>query len=124
MTLRRRVARKASAPPAQAELRLSPPKRLRPDDLVRRHFASCSPEGVPASYREITHSEYRGAGKRRTAVASLVMVDGLQATVEVFGWGDGCVGHRWLEWEGADLAFEDGRWQRVDLSGDQDGAPA
>jgi hypothetical protein len=41
------------------------------------------------------------------------MLDGLRSTVEVFGWGPGCAGHRWLKWEGDHLSFEEGRWMRV-----------
>jgi len=106
-----RLLQKATAP-AQLDLRLSRPAKLTARDVVQRHLLGVLPPGVPPSFSRIDSAEFQGSGRGRTAVAALIMVDGLPATVEVFAWGAGCSGHRWLKWEGDALFFEDGRWQR------------
>jgi hypothetical protein len=81
-------------------------------DHIRTHLQSVLPPGEPPNFTCIKSAEFKGTGRRRTAIGDLLMVDGSSATVEVFGWGVGGFGHRWLKWEGPALFFENGKWQR------------
>ena len=74
---------------------------------------STLPPNVPPNFRSIDRAEFAGSGVLRTVVADLTMFDGLAATVEVFSHGLGSTGHRWLAWQGDDVSFEKGGWQRV-----------
>lgn len=110
---RRRAVPKTPAPTQQMALKFGRPMKRTAANVVSEHLLGVLPTGVPPGFTSIDSAEFRGAGRKRTAVAVLTMIDGLKSTVEVFGWGAGCAGHRWLAWEGDDLSFEDGRWQRV-----------
>jgi hypothetical protein len=48
----------------------------------------------------------------RSATASVTMVDGGDAVVQVFQWKSGCCGHRWLSWHGAPLYWDGSFWRR------------
>lgn len=104
----RAVTKKPASQPDQLFLRLSPPKKLTADDVVRSHMLSVFPPSVPPPYSEIVSAEFSGVGRKR-----LTMFDGLKSTVEVFLWGAGAAGHRWLAWDGGDASLEAGRWVRV-----------
>jgi hypothetical protein len=83
------------------------------ESVIRTHFLGVLPPNVPPNFSAIEGAEFRGTGRARTAVGRLTMADGLSSTVEVFAWGSGCAGHRWLSWEGDPLSYEDGQWRRV-----------
>jgi hypothetical protein len=102
-----------TVPHGQLLLRLAKPPSMTAEGVVRKHMLSILPVLVPPSFTSINDAEFRGTGRRRTAVARLTMFDGLDATVEVFAWGQGAAGHRWLAWDGGDTSFEDGLWVRV-----------
>lgn len=97
----------------QLDLRFKGPAKPRPEDIVRKHLLDVLPPGAPPGFTSISDAELWDAGAKRSAVATVTMMDGLKSRVEVFGWGVGLAGHRWLSWEGGDLCFEGGRWIRV-----------
>lgn len=99
-------------PPGQTALVFGKPKPLTAAAIVERHLLSVLPPGVPPQFSVIKLAEFRGRGPKRTAVAWLTMVDGLSATIEVFGWGAGCSGHRWLEWDDPAIFWDGKDWQR------------
>lgn len=111
-----RPTSKEAAPADQLDLRFSRIKKVTAFDEVKAHLLDVLPPGVPPSYKDILSAEYVGSGRKRTAVAELVMFDGERAVVEVFWWGSfdsvKCYGHRWLVWNGPAAYFEGGEWKR------------
>lgn len=83
-----------------------------PAERIRQHLASVLPPGVPSMYRQMDNAAFTGTGRAKVATARLTMLDGLTATVEVFGFGYECFGHRWRDWQGTNLYFQGGRWRR------------
>lgn len=87
------------------------------EELVAEHLAACLPLDTPPSYRRIVSARFVGTGRKRVAVAELEMFDGQPAKVEVHEYGKGGYGfggssHRWLEMEGGNACYWNGRWQR------------
>lgn len=108
LALRPRRRGRAAVPvvAGQYAFRFRPPAPDTAESAVRSHLLAVLPPGIPPSFARIEAAEFQGRGRSRTAVAKLTMCDGLAATVEVFSWGHGCAGHRWLAWEGAPLFAE------------------
>lgn len=52
--------------------------------VVETALLAVLPEGVPPSFRRIMWARFEGSGRKRYAVAGLMMFDGLGATVEVW----------------------------------------
>ena len=105
-------AQKARAPLTQMQFTFGKPGRPNAEAVIRGHLLACLPAGVSPSFARIERATFRGQGRSRIAIANLLMVDGGMASVEVFGWGGGCLGHRYTAWEGAPLFFEGGQWRR------------
>lgn len=82
------------------------------EEHISQHLASVLPNGVPAMYQQMEGVAFVGSGRARVATARLTMIDGLTATIEVFGFGYGCFGHRWRDWQGPNLYFQNGEWRR------------
>lgn len=75
--------------------------------FMREAYASTVPPGTPLPFdamRNITRK-----GKRYTA--QVEMFDGLPAVLQIKR--DHIMCFEWLELEGGDICFEDGRWVRV-----------
>lgn len=86
--------------------------RIDPSKHISQHLASVLPPGTPSMHLQMEDATFTGTGRARIATARLTMLDGLTATVEVFGFGYGCFGHRWKDWQGPDLYFQGGEWRR------------
>lgn len=69
------------------------------------------PPGVPPCFREITSAHFRRAGRRKVAVADVIMFDGRSSTVEV--WRQGfCTVHRWTLMPGGNAYWTGSEWRR------------
>ncbi|MEH3063838.1 MAG: hypothetical protein PGN33_14215 [Methylobacterium radiotolerans] len=90
-------------------------------DAVRAVLLAVLPPGVPPSFLDITAAWYEGKGRRRKAVALVVMFDGMPATVElsVGGKMGGYTvwSHRWTDMPGGACSWEGDRWVRCDEDG-------
>lgn len=77
---------------------------------IRQVLLSVLPPGATPSFRKIVSARFVG---QRKVVAELEMVDGLPASVEAWQWRPDGWAHRWLRFDGGDLFWENGRWQRA-----------
>lgn len=78
---------------------------------------SCTPQNIPLPFTKILAATFLAKGrKNRTAVASLEMVDGLGAVIQVSKWGpfDDAWSLQWHEVEGGALYWDRnvGAWVR------------
>lgn len=79
-------------------------------ELVERVLRDVLPPGAPPSFARVIGARFVGPQQVR---AELEMIDGLPAEIEVWEWLPGAWAHRWLRFEGGDLCWKGGRWQRV-----------
>jgi hypothetical protein len=82
-------------------------------EIIDRCLSSSLPEGAPPFWREISRAKKSGSGHNLKAVGDVTMFDGLRGVVEV-SWTGPFVGHRWVQWEGADIEWSGAAWKRVD----------
>lgn len=78
------------------------------------------PPNVPPSFTEVTTGHFIGLGRKRFAVANVIMFDGLPASVKCWrydndeglhGWA-----HQWLELTGGNISWNGTKWERVQES--------
>lgn len=89
--------------------------------FVADYLQGLLPPGTPPNWREIDGAKFVGFGQHVEALANLTMVDGLRAKVCIRRWSRGMLGHRWIDWEGEALFFENGAWQREEACNTDDG---
>lgn len=85
---------------------------MAPGEFVLSAMRDCLPEGVPLSFTLVSA---RWITRRKRAVATVTMFDGLPAELEVWAWAKGAGrAHHWNSMSGGAASFEGGRWVRVD----------
>ena len=85
-------------------------------DEIRRVLTEILPSGVPPFFRRIVGASFNGNGNKQIS-AELEMFDGGHATVVAWQWLPGAWAHRWVNLEGGDVSWEDGRWWRINAEG-------
>lgn len=80
-------------------------------EMIIAHMASCLPLGAPLSFT-IDRARFEGTGRGRSAIADVTMFDRVPGRVEVFQWGHGQFGHRWISVGGADCFLGPLGWAR------------
>ncbi|MGG3884326.1 hypothetical protein [Brevibacillus panacihumi] len=77
---------------------------------------SSIPEHIPLPFEEVLAARFL-ARKKKTAAASLLMIDGKKGVIEVSKWMDGLPDawtYRWVELGGGALNWNGTEWERID----------
>lgn len=93
--------------------------RMNARETVIAGMTAILPPDVPLSFAEVLWAHFEGSGSNRRAIADVQMFDGRPARLSVTHWGAReCPGWivEWLELEGGDVSWEEGRWVRVPIA--------